>query len=262
MGLLHRNVSFVSKKSSQDVEEGSSGEDSDAGTPKTKKKHAKRGRKKATKDTSDGHGKEGQSDTEDASLEEPKIVKMRGRKKAKYSFIHSGRPANRMVDRETHSRMKDMFWSPDEFVRAPGGSSSNVALALAALGGRVVFMGKLGDDEYGQRFSTGVLNWKNTDQLQWPEENKSFAQESYLVGQRMSASGEVALGAPRLLPYHSVTQPHNTHLDEPPPRDDPVPRTARAHADEVRRWQQKLTPKQWHNPVNVADSPKWEAWFA
>ncbi|KAI4981329.1 hypothetical protein ZWY2020_021814 [Hordeum vulgare] len=70
----------------------------------------------------------------------------------KYSFIHSGRPANRMVDRETHSRMKDMFWSPDEFVRAPGGSSSNVALALAALGGRVVFMGKLGDDEYGQRY--------------------------------------------------------------------------------------------------------------
>uniref|UniRef100_A0A453A8L4 Carbohydrate kinase PfkB domain-containing protein n=3 Tax=Aegilops tauschii TaxID=37682 RepID=A0A453A8L4_AEGTS len=69
---------------------------------------------------------------------------------AKYSFIPSGRPANRLVDREIHSRMKDMFWSPDEFVRAPGGSSSNVALALAALGGRVVFMGKLGDDEYGQ----------------------------------------------------------------------------------------------------------------
>ncbi|KAI4994914.1 hypothetical protein ZWY2020_034817 [Hordeum vulgare] len=215
MGLLHRNVSFVSKKISQDVEEGSSGEDSDAGTPKTKKKHAKHGRKKATIDTSDGHGKEGKSDTEDASLEEPKIVKMRGRKKAatiascveeadkpkepkkrgrrkvktdeqlsddegedqskdlmpsnemelhssangletKYSFIHSGRPANRMVDRETHSRMKDMFWSLDEFVRAPGGSSSNVSLALAALGGRVVFMGKLGDDEYGQIASTIV----------------------------------------------------------------------------------------------------------
>ncbi|KAI4968917.1 hypothetical protein ZWY2020_046247 [Hordeum vulgare] len=235
MGLLHRNVSFVSKKSSQDVEEGSSGEDSDAETPKTKKKPAKRGRKKATIDTSDGHAKEGQSDTEDASPEEPKVVKKRGRKKAattassveeadkpkepkkrgrrkvkaaeqlsddegedqskdlmpsneielhssandleskveallsqdigevdkltplvccfgpaKYSFIPSGRPANRLVDREIHSRMKDMFWSPDEFVRAPGGSSSNVALALAALGGRVVFMGKLGDDEYGQ----------------------------------------------------------------------------------------------------------------
>jgi hypothetical protein len=69
---------------------------------------------------------------------------------AKYSFIPSGRPASRLVDREIHNRMRDMFWSPDEFVRAPGGSSSSVALTLAALGGRVVFMGKLGDDEYGQ----------------------------------------------------------------------------------------------------------------
>ncbi|KAE8803008.1 hypothetical protein D1007_21211 [Hordeum vulgare] len=41
---------------------------------------------------------------------------------AKYSFIPSGRPAKRLVDREIHSRMKDMFWSPDKFVRAPGGS--------------------------------------------------------------------------------------------------------------------------------------------
>ncbi|CAL4926163.1 unnamed protein product [Urochloa decumbens] len=69
---------------------------------------------------------------------------------AKYSFIPSGRPANRLIDHEIHDRMKDMFWSPDKFVRAPGGPSSNVALALAAIGGRVAFMGKLGDDEYGQ----------------------------------------------------------------------------------------------------------------
>ncbi|CAN6323341.1 unnamed protein product [Urochloa humidicola] len=69
---------------------------------------------------------------------------------AKYSFIPSGRPANRLIDHEIHDRMKDMFWCPDKFVRAPGGPSSNVALALAAIGGRVAFMGKLGDDEYGQ----------------------------------------------------------------------------------------------------------------
>lgn len=232
IGLLNRNVSFVSKKSPQDVEDGSS----DVETSKTKKKPAKRGRKKTTIDTSEVETQEGQKDTEDASPEETKTVKKRGRKKAttvasseeekdkakepkkrgrrklktaeqlsddegedqskdlmpsneikdlspaidldsqvesllsqdvgevvdkltplvccfgpaKYSFIPSGRPASRLVDHEIHSRMKDMFWSPDEFVRAPGGSSSNVALALAALGGRVVFMGKLGDDEYGQ----------------------------------------------------------------------------------------------------------------
>ncbi|KAG2536698.1 hypothetical protein PVAP13_9NG213300 [Panicum virgatum] len=69
---------------------------------------------------------------------------------AKYSFIPSGRPANRLIDHEIHDRMKDMFWSTDKFMRAPGGPSSNVALALAAIGGRVAFMGKLGDDEYGQ----------------------------------------------------------------------------------------------------------------
>ncbi|KAL6877551.1 hypothetical protein ACP4OV_012766 [Aristida adscensionis] len=69
---------------------------------------------------------------------------------AKYSFIPSGRPANRLIDHEIHDRMRDMFWSPDKFVRAPGGPSSNVALALAAIGGRVAFMGKLGDDDCGQ----------------------------------------------------------------------------------------------------------------
>ncbi|KAK1620459.1 hypothetical protein QYE76_025976 [Lolium multiflorum] len=233
MRLLNRNVSFVSKKSPQDVEESSSDEQSEVDISKTKKKAAKRGRKKATIDTSEGETQKGQKGTEDASPEETKTVKKRGRKKAattassveekdkakepkkrgrkkvkvaeqlsddegedqmimpsneikdvssvidleskvesllsqdigevdklmplvccfgaaKYAFIPSGRPASRLVDREIHSRMGDMFWSPDEFVRAPGGSSSNVALALAALGGQVVFMGKLGDDEYGQ----------------------------------------------------------------------------------------------------------------
>lgn len=233
MRLLNRNVSFVSKKSSQDVAEGAGDEESDVESTTTKKKAPKRGRKKAAADTREVETQEGPGDTQDAA----KTVKRRGRKKAattatassteekdkakepkkrgrkklkaaeelsynegedqskdmmptnerddhssvndleskveslllqddgeadnsmplvccfgpsKYSFIPSGRPANRLVDHEIHSRMKDMFWSPDEFVRAPGGPSSNVALALAALGSRVVFMGKLGDDEYGQ----------------------------------------------------------------------------------------------------------------
>ncbi|KAK3146768.1 hypothetical protein QOZ80_3BG0271660 [Eleusine coracana subsp. coracana] len=81
---------------------------------------------------------------------------------AKYSFIPSGRPANRLIDQEIHDRMKDMFWSPDKFMRAPGGPSSNVALALAAIGGRVEFMGKLGDDEYGQ----GLLYHLNMNGIQ------------------------------------------------------------------------------------------------
>eukprot|EP00268_Persea_americana_P044148 TRINITY_DN44617_c0_g1_i2.p1 TRINITY_DN44617_c0_g1~~TRINITY_DN44617_c0_g1_i2.p1 ORF type:complete len:560 (-),score=102.17 TRINITY_DN44617_c0_g1_i2:265-1944(-) len=69
---------------------------------------------------------------------------------AHYSFIPSGRPANRLIDHEMHKLTKDMLWAPTKFVRAPGTSSFSVALALAAVGGRVAFMGKLGDDEYGQ----------------------------------------------------------------------------------------------------------------
>lgn len=69
---------------------------------------------------------------------------------AQHLFIPSGRPANRLIDHEIHDSKKDMFWSPTKFIRAPGGPSSSVAVALAKIGGRVEFMGKLGDDEYGQ----------------------------------------------------------------------------------------------------------------
>ncbi|XP_047322002.1 fructokinase-like 2, chloroplastic [Impatiens glandulifera] len=69
---------------------------------------------------------------------------------AQHAFIPSGRPANRLVNYEIQDRMADAVWIPEKFVRAPGGSASNVALALASLGGRVAFMGSLGDDDYGQ----------------------------------------------------------------------------------------------------------------
>ncbi|KAG6484378.1 hypothetical protein ZIOFF_052893 [Zingiber officinale] len=69
---------------------------------------------------------------------------------AQYSFLPSGRSANRLINHDIHESMKDMFWSPEKFFRAPGGPASSVAIALAAIGGRVAFMGKLGDDEYGQ----------------------------------------------------------------------------------------------------------------
>ncbi|CAN4122046.1 unnamed protein product [Withania somnifera] len=69
---------------------------------------------------------------------------------AQHAFVPSGRPSNRLVDHEWHERMKDAIWDPEKFVRAPGGCSSNVAVALASLGGKVAFMGKLGDDDFGQ----------------------------------------------------------------------------------------------------------------
>ncbi|XP_020597391.1 probable fructokinase-1 isoform X1 [Phalaenopsis equestris] len=36
------------------------------------------------------------------------------------------------------------------FIKAPGGAPANVAIAVARLGGRSSFMGKLGDDEFGR----------------------------------------------------------------------------------------------------------------
>ncbi|KAG0467593.1 hypothetical protein HPP92_018554 [Vanilla planifolia] len=69
---------------------------------------------------------------------------------AQYFFIPSGRLANRLIDHEIHESKKDMFWIPTKFVRAPGGSLSSVAIAHASMGGRVAFMGNLGDDVYGE----------------------------------------------------------------------------------------------------------------
>lgn len=81
---------------------------------------------------------------------------------AQHSFVPSGRPAHRLLDYEMHERMKDALWAPEKFIRAPGSCSSNVALALANLGGKVAFMGKIGDDDYGQ----ALLLYLNENRVQ------------------------------------------------------------------------------------------------
>ncbi|KAK6145792.1 hypothetical protein DH2020_019661 [Rehmannia glutinosa] len=42
------------------------------------------------------------------------------------------------------------------FIKAPGGAPSNVAIAVARLGGKAAFVGKLGDDEFGHMLA-GIL---------------------------------------------------------------------------------------------------------
>lgn len=81
---------------------------------------------------------------------------------AQHAFVPSGRPANRLIDYEIHERMKDTFWNPEKFVRAPGGSAGSVAVALASLGSKVAFMGKLGDDDFGQT----MLYYMNVSNVQ------------------------------------------------------------------------------------------------
>ncbi|KAL6983314.1 Fructokinase-like 2, chloroplastic [Sarracenia purpurea var. burkii] len=81
---------------------------------------------------------------------------------AQHAFVPSGRPANRLIDYEMHDRLKDALWTPEKFVRAPGGCASNVAVALANLGGKVAFMGKIGDDDFGQ----ALLYYLNVNNVQ------------------------------------------------------------------------------------------------
>lgn len=68
---------------------------------------------------------------------------------AKNEFIPTVRVSERQMDEDKYSTWKGLQWSPPEFVRAPGGPPSNVAIALVRLGGRAAFMGKVGDDPIG-----------------------------------------------------------------------------------------------------------------
>ncbi|XP_061991183.1 fructokinase-like 2, chloroplastic [Rosa rugosa] len=81
---------------------------------------------------------------------------------AQHAFVPSGRPANRLLDYEIHERKKDALWAPEKFVRSPGGSAGSVAITLAKLGGKVAFMGKLGDDDYGK----AMLYYMNANNVQ------------------------------------------------------------------------------------------------
>ena len=62
---------------------------------------------------------------------------------ALHEFIPTVRVSERQMDPEIYSSWKGLQWSPPEFVRLPGSSPANLAIALARLGGRVAFMGKV-----------------------------------------------------------------------------------------------------------------------
>ncbi|MED6151422.1 Fructokinase-like 2, chloroplastic [Stylosanthes scabra] len=101
-----------------------------------------------------------------------------------YCFVPSGRPANRLINHDIHETMKDALWSPENFVRAPGTAAGSVAIALASLGGKVAFMGKLGDDDYGQ----AMLYYMNVNKVQTRsvrvDSKRSTAASSMKIGKR------------------------------------------------------------------------------
>lgn len=89
----------------------------------------------------------GDEDGETEEFDWPPLVCCFG--EAHYEFIPTVRPFDRQMDEDIYSSWKGLQWSPPEFARAPGTSPSNVAVALARLGGRVVFMGKVANDVFG-----------------------------------------------------------------------------------------------------------------
>jgi sugar/nucleoside kinase (ribokinase family) len=89
----------------------------------------------------------GDEDGETEEFDWPPLVCCFG--EAHYEFIPTVRPFDRQMDEDIYSSWKGLQWSPPEFARAPGTSPSNVAVALARLGGRVVFVGKVANDVFG-----------------------------------------------------------------------------------------------------------------
>lgn len=69
---------------------------------------------------------------------------------AQKEFVPTVRVSDDQMHPDIYADWKMLQWDPPEFVRAPGGPPSNVAISLVRLGGRAAFIGKVGDDDFGQ----------------------------------------------------------------------------------------------------------------
>ncbi|XP_059667903.1 fructokinase-like 1, chloroplastic [Cornus florida] len=65
-------------------------------------------------------------------------------------FVPTVRVSEEQMHPDMYSHWKMLQWNPPEFVRAPGGPPSNVAISHVRLGGRAAFMGKVGNDQFGE----------------------------------------------------------------------------------------------------------------
>ncbi|KAJ7524108.1 hypothetical protein O6H91_18G078000 [Diphasiastrum complanatum] len=85
---------------------------------------------------------------EDEDYDWPPLVCCFGH--AIHEFVPNVKISLRQMDPDAYSQWKALQWNPPDFARAPGTVSYNVAIALARLGGRVEFMGKVGNDAFGK----------------------------------------------------------------------------------------------------------------
>ncbi|CAM8912853.1 unnamed protein product [Rhodiola kirilowii] len=127
---------------------------------------------------------------------------------AQHAFVPSGRPANRLIDHEIHERMRDSRWAPERFVRAPGSSSGSVAIALASLGGKVAFMGKLGDDDYGQ----SMLWFMNSNNVRTRSVRIDSKRATAISLMKISKRGGLRMTCAKLCAEDSLTK-HEINID-------------------------------------------------
>ncbi|XXG84476.1 hypothetical protein AAC387_Pa10g1984 [Persea americana] len=91
---------------------------------------------------------DGYDDDMDFPYDSPPLVCCFGA--AQREFVPTIRISDRSMHPDIYSQWKALQWDPPEFVRAPGGPSSNVAISHVRLGGRAAFMGKVGEDSFGE----------------------------------------------------------------------------------------------------------------
>lgn len=110
--------------------------------------------KRSTKSESEENRIEKEEELEDFDdgidfpYEDPPLICCFGA--AQKEFIPTVRVSDQQMHPDMYSEWKMLQWDPPEFARAPGGPPSNVAIAHARLGGRAAFIGKVGDDDFGQ----------------------------------------------------------------------------------------------------------------
>lgn len=117
-------------------------------------KRAERKRKTQTENGSVESESEGEEeelsdfdDGMDFPYDEPPLVCCFGA--AQKEFVPTVRVNEEQMHPDKYSTWKMLQWDPPEFGRAPGGPPSNVAISHVRLGGRAAFMGKVGEDEFG-----------------------------------------------------------------------------------------------------------------
>lgn len=101
--------------------------------------------KKETKELSDGVLD--LDDDMDFPFDDPPLICCFGA--VQKEFVPTVRVHDNQMHPDIYSTWKMVQWDPPEFVRAPGGPPSNVAISHVRLGGRAAFLGKVGADDFG-----------------------------------------------------------------------------------------------------------------